>query len=119
VSAGLPRPTICRTVVYRSRTGNYSVPAIITATQDSLYRPGVDAGYVADLSSPTHVHLQVFTPGVPGKRQDADDFLVESPHGRAENVNGSYPEYDVPQDTPEDRVDGVQEPGTWAWPARV
>lgn len=100
-----------RVVHYRSRTGHYTVPALVTATQDSLYRPGVDAGFVADLSSAEHVHLQVFTPGMPGKRKDADDFLVESPHGRAENVNGSYPEYDVP-------YDAAGGPGTWCWPPR-
>lgn len=103
------RPTIGRVVIYRSRTGNYSVPAIITATQDTLYRPGVDGGYVPDLSSEEHVHLHVLTPGVPGKRTDADDFLVESPHGRQENVGGAYQEHDVPLDP-----DGG--PGTWSWP---
>ena len=115
----MPKPTICRTVVYRSRTGNYSVPAIITATQETLYRPGVDAGYVADLTSPEHVHLQVFTPGKPGMRKDADNFLVESEHGRAENVGGSYPEYDVPQWEPSDDGDATPAPGTWSWPPRV
>jgi hypothetical protein len=104
--------SVARTVHYRSRTGNYTVPAIITATVDSLFRPGVEAGHVADLSGEECVHLQVFTPGFPGTRQSADDFLVESPHGRGENINGSYPEYDVPFDP-----DGG--PGTWSWPPQV
>lgn len=101
-----------RVVHYRSRTGNYTLAALVTATGETLHRPGVDAGFVADLTNLEHVHLQVFSPGRPGKRADADDFLVESPHGRAENVNGSYPEYDVPFDP-----DGG--PGTWSWPPRV
>lgn len=108
----MPPVTIARTVIYRSRTGNYDVPAVVTATVDTLYRPGVEGGFVPDLSSPEHVHLHVFTPGLPGKRKEADDFLVESEHGRAENVNGSYSEYDVPHDE-----DGG--PGSWRWPARV
>lgn len=116
--------TISRAVWYRSRTGNYTVPAIVTATVDTLYQPGVDAGFVPPLSSETHVHLAVFTPGIPGKRKDADDFLVESPHGRSENVAGTYQEFDVPfweadgPYTAEQLLD-VQPPGTWIWPPRV
>lgn len=63
------KPTIGRIVVYRSRTGGYDVPAIITATRDTLNRKVVQAGYVPDLTDDEHVHLTVFTPGMPGLRK--------------------------------------------------
>jgi hypothetical protein len=88
---------IGRIVIYRSRTGDYDVPAIITATQTTLNPKGVEAGHVPALSSPQHVHLTVFTPGEPGLREGAEDFKVESEHGRSENVAGCYQEWDVPQ----------------------
>lgn len=106
------KPTIGRVVIYRSRTGDYIVPAIVTATLDTLHRPNVEAGYIADLSSDEHVHLTVFTPGKPGKRAEAADFLTESPHGRAENVGGLYQEWDI-------AYDENDAPGTWHWPERV
>jgi hypothetical protein len=122
----MPKPGIGRVVWYRSRTGKYTVPAIITATQESLYEGGVAAGMVPALSSDDHVHLTVFTPGMPGNRETADDFKVESPHGRGENVAGCYQEWDVPLATPGYEVlsdwaapdDGAdrQPPGTWSWP---
>lgn len=120
--------TIGRMLVYRSRTGNYSVPAIVTATVDSLAEVGVrmfeDSGGergVPSLSSPSHVHLAVLTPGLPGLRVEAQDFKVESPHGRSENVAGAYQEWDVPFHggaVGPDEYDG-QAPGTWCWPAHV
>lgn len=103
--------TLGRIVVYRSRTGDYSVPAIIAATQDSLYRPNVEAGYIPDLSKPDNVHLTVFSPGPGGKRADAADFLVEPAHGRSENQGGTYTEYDI-------SFSLDNEPGTWSWPVR-
>lgn len=103
-------PTIGRIVLFRSRTGNYTVPAIVNATQDTLYRPGVDGGFVPDLSSGSHVHLTVLTPGKPGKRATVTDFVAPSAHPVGENVAGCYQEWDVPEG------DG---PGTWAWPPRV
>ena len=107
------KPTIGRIVIYRSRTGDYDVPAIITATQDTLNRKGVEAGHIPDLSGAACVHLTVFTAGKPGRRRDADDFLVESDHGRSENVAGCYQEWDIPCG------DGALMPGTWRWPERV
>lgn len=103
-------PTIGRIVHYRSRTGNYTVPAIITATQETLYRPGVDGGFVPDLTDARNVHLTVFTPGKPGLRTTADDFVAPSVPPVSENVAGTYQEWDVPEG------DG---PGTWQWPPRV
>lgn len=83
--------SIGRIVLYRSKRNPYDVPAVITATQDSLWRPGVEAGEVPDLASPQHVHLHVFTPG---------------------RLSG-YQEFNVPLDV------GAEEepaPRTWRWP---
>lgn len=128
------KPSIGRIVLYRSRTGNYTVPAIITATVESLNPAGVEAGHVPALSSDLHVHLTVFTPGKPMMRVGADDFEVESPHGRSENVGGVYQEFDIGpavvyheegtvaalsgsyDGDPDDLVRPFP-PGTWAWPA--
>lgn len=64
-------PTIGRIVVYRARTG-FVVPAVIAATRETLYGPGVQlfrdsngTRGVPPLSSPEHVHLVVFSPGLP------------------------------------------------------
>lgn len=109
-------PTIGRIVHYRSRTGRYTVPAIVTATVDTLFRPAVEGGHIPDLSSPMHVHLTVFTPGTPGERLPDTDPTIN-----AANLGGSYQEWDVPFDAstgfrpPED----PQAAGTWAWPPRV
>lgn len=106
------KPTIGRIVIYRSRTGNYDCPAKATATRETLHRPNVEAGLIADLSGDSHVHLTVFTPGKPGKRAAATDFKTESPHGRAENSGGLYQEWDIAHDD-------SAGPGTWRWPERV
>lgn len=113
------RPTIGRIVIYRSRTGAYSVPAIITATKETLVQENVEKGYIEDLTGDFNVHLTVFTPGKPGKRATADDFVGDRADAPiSENVNGCYQEWDVPQvGTPENMDD--QEPGTWCWPQRV
>lgn len=119
----LKRPSVGRIVLYRSRTGTYTVPAIITATARSLAR-GVDAGHVPGLSDEDNVHLTVFTPGKPGMRGGAD-FLCESEHGRSENVAGCYQEWDIPpsislgNEQSEDPDNEGFPPGTWAWPQRV
>lgn len=113
------RPTLGRVVIYRSRTGNYDVPAIVTGTEDTLAEAGVRAykesegqAGVPPLTSPTHVHLTVLTPGLPGLRAGADDFKVESEFPRSENVAGTYQEWDIPHDP-------VGSAGTWRWPERV
>lgn len=124
----MPQPTIGRIVTYRSRTGNYDVPAIVTATTATLVEIGVEMWResngekgVPPLSSPEHVHLQVFTPGIPGLRAGAQDFKAESEHGRSENVNGSYQEWDIAPDPGRTATDPTSEPtpGTWRWPDRV
>ena len=115
-----PQPGIGRIVHYRSRTGDYTVPAIITATVQTLAQKGVDAFTASEgargvppLSGDLRVHLTVFTPGLPGQRAGADDFQVESEFPRSENFSGCYQEWDVPLD---DAAEGEQAPGTWRWP---
>lgn len=108
-----PPPALGRTVIYRSRTGDYDVPAIIAATQATLFIPNVQAGYLPTLSSVRHVHLVCFTPGTPGKRGDAADFKVRSEHPISENLAGTYQEWDIGEHV----GDGEPAPGTWRWPS--
>jgi len=82
------KPTIGRIVHYRSKTGNYTLPAIINCTVDTIHQPGVDAGDVPALSDERHVHLTVFTPG----------------------PASVYQEWNVPLD------EVGQAPGAWWWP---
>lgn len=87
------RPTIGRIVHYRGRQGLQTLrPAIVTADVATLDPRGVQAGQVPALSSDTHVHLWVFTPG----------------------EWGGFAEFDVPQD----ETDACR-PGMWQWPTRV
>ena len=115
--------TIGRVVFYRSRTGLYTCPAMITATRLTLHRPNVEAGFIPDLSSDTHVHLTVFTPGAPGKRATAEDFVARADAPIAENVGGLYQEWDVPFDeaTAEEgfRLLAHQQAGPWGWPLQA
>jgi hypothetical protein len=106
------KPTLGRIVIYRSRTGNYDVPAIVAATRESLYVQNVEAGYIPPIADEMNVHLIVFSAGLPGNRVTSTDFQVESPYGRAENVGGTYQEFDI-------SFDPESGPGTWRWPERV
>jgi hypothetical protein len=110
------RPTIGRIVIYKSRTGKYVVPAIITATKETLNPEGVAGGFIEDLTDGDHVHLTVFTPGKPGKRANADDFVgARKDAPISENLGGgTYQEWDVPI------VAGPREakPGECYWPER-
>jgi hypothetical protein len=106
---------IGRIVHYRSRTGKYTVPAVITATVDTLYRPGVDGGFLADLTNVNNVHLTVLTPGYPGKRKEAwDKFEARAEAPVSENVAGTYQEWDVPHG--ELDAEGNLPAGTWGFP---
>jgi hypothetical protein len=60
----------------------------------------------------------VLTPGKPGMRRAAGNFVVESPHGRSENVAGTYQEWDI---APAVVVRGypLPQPATWRWPERA
>ena len=117
--------TIGRIVIYKSRTGDYVVPAIVNCTADTLSPRGVEAGHVPPLTGQGHVHLTVLTPGKPGMRRGASDFVVESEHGRSENQGGTYTEWDIPPATPDGLIQSYDQsydqmpPATWAWPARL
>lgn len=112
------QPSIGRIVIYVSRTGNYELPAIVNCSLDSIYQPGVDAGFVPPLTDDGHVHLTVFSPGMPGMRLTAGEtpgteaFLVKPEYPVSENVAGCYQEWNIPF-----AVDGG--PGTWHWPERT
>lgn len=113
-----------RIVWYRSRTGTYSMPAMVTATVDTLFQPNVEAGHIAGLSGPNCVHLTVFTPGTPGKRATAEDFVAVSEFPIAENVGGLYQEWDIPFWQPDSTADltapdSPQPAGTWTWPVKL
>ena len=117
--------TICRDVIYRSRTGDYDVPAKITATCDTLNPKGVEAGNIPAITAEGNVHLTVFTPGIPNLRAAAEDFKVDPnpEHPISENLSGTYQEWDIPQAPELDVVAGASptavSPGTWRWPVRV
>lgn len=108
------KPTLGRIVHYRSRTGNYIMAAVVSATVETLFRPGVDAGNVPEITDETHVHLTVFTPGLAGRvnpgtteAQAADLTKRSTPAG------GTYQEFDVEQD------ETGETPGSWRWPPLV
>lgn len=102
-----PRPSIGRIVTYRSKTGNYDLPAIITATVDTLDPRGVELGHVPMLSSGSHVHLTVFTAGKPGTARDGEPNPAQTA--------GTYQEWDVPGHNPKRSIAN----GSWRWPERV
>ncbi len=107
-----PLPEIGDVVIYRSRTGDYDVPAVVTATVATLNLKGVELGHVPALAHELNVHLTVLTPGRPGMRRGAYDFVVESQHGRSENVAGTYQEWDIAH---HGGMAENQPPGTWRW----
>lgn len=118
------KPSIGRVVVFRSRTGTYSMPALISATVDTLHRPNVDAGHIPELTSDRHVHLTAFTAGIPGERSASSDPELGKANPPA---GGTLQEWDVEEWAPVD-ADGAafaagdytaQPAGTWAWPPRV
>lgn len=91
-------PTPGRDVLYRSKTGNYVLPAKVSVTIDNLFRPGVESGDLADLETPLHVHLKVINPG-----PEYVEFNV--PHAK------QHPDYDSREEP--------FPPGTWRWPEMV
>lgn len=110
-------PRLGQVVLYRSRTGTYDVPAMVTCNVDSLNPRGVAAGGLPGLTGLSHVHLAVFTPGIPGRRIPTTDFITESPHGRAENIGGIYQEWDIGPAWEVESMPGdpLPPPGTWRW----
>ena len=88
----MPKPTIGRIVLYRGKYGAHAMRcAIITCTQETLMPEPVASGAIPGLDSPTHVHLNVFTP----------------------SEIGAFVEYNAPMATGSE----IQ-PGEWAWPPR-
>lgn len=124
----MAKPSVGRIVLYRSKTGTYTVPAIVSCTERSLNPAGVDAGAIPALSGEDHVHLTVLTPGSPGKRIPGVEIPEAlAPHGVAPAMGGSYNEWDIRPSLDEDgeiarrtedATNAAFEPGTWAWPAR-
>lgn len=108
-------PSLGRIVIYRSRTGAYECPAIITATRDSLVIENVEKGWIPPLSNEMNIHLTVFSAGNPNRGRTVEeaekDFLVKSEHGHSANMGGTYQEWDIPYDP-------AGGPGTWRWPER-
>lgn len=102
----VPEPSIGRVVWYRSRTGNYTLPALITATVDTLWDEGVERGDVPALTSRHHVHLTAFTPGDAGTYQEHDVPLW---------TPGPLPVFEPGQAHGPREADG-QPPETWRWP---
>ncbi|HEX7246433.1 MAG TPA: hypothetical protein VF245_12810 [Solirubrobacterales bacterium] len=100
--------TIGRMVVYRSKTGSYDLPAVVTATQLSLDPKGVELGHVPELSGTDRVHLTVFTCGKQGTAREGNAVNNEA-------AGGSYQEFDIPQHVEGDEI----APGSWRWPERV
>lgn len=114
-----------RVVWYRSKTGTYTCPATITATTDSLYLPNVEAGHLLPLSSDTHVHLTVDTPGLQGhvSATTAQNHPeLAKPDRLSVPAGGTYQEFDIPQwvqNVPNDLFKHSNQPaGTWMWPVR-
>lgn len=106
-------PTLGRIVHYRSKTGKYTLAAIVTATVDTLFRLGVEEGHLPDLTDATHVHLGVFTPGLAGHRNSTTTEDVGATlTARSVPAGGSYQEWDVPEDQTGEK------PGSWRWPPR-
>lgn len=89
-----PVPTLGRIVLYKSRgaTG-YVVPAVVTATADTLEPEGVATGQVWPIEGDRNVHLHVLTPGNKVQYQEAN-----------------VPQASDPSDP---------EPGSWFWPPRA
>ena len=99
------RPVITSLVKYRSKTGNYDLPAVVNCTRETIDAKGVELGHVPALSADDCVHLTVFTPGKEGTSRGEMDTI-----GLSVNKGGSYTEWDIPFDDSEEPA-----PGTWRW----
>lgn len=106
------KPTIGRIVIYRSKTGDYDVPAIVNCTTETISQKGVELGHVPPLTSPAHVHLTVLTPGKPGTAREGNE---PNPAQRS----GTYQEWDIPPVPVGAKLVDSVPPGTWRWPERV
>lgn len=91
-------PTPGRDVLYRSKTGNYALPAKVSVTIDNLHIPSVEQGLIESLSSPIHAHLKVLNPG-------PEYVELNVPHATL------HPEFDARSNP--------FPPGSWRWPDLV
>lgn len=107
------RATVGRIVHYRSKTGNYTLPAMITATHETLWPEGVALGEVPALSSEAHVHLQVFTPGIAESYPEHDVPFYPGPRSDVGHFAAAIAGVSPPDGPPE------QPAGSWRWPERV
>ncbi len=105
-------PVLGGIVIYRSRTGNYDVPAIINCTAESISPEGVELGHVPPLSGNECVHLTVFTPGKPGTARQGNEV-------NEAQTSGCYQEWDIPRAYERYEADGEPQPGSWRWPEVV
>lgn len=115
------KPSLCRNVIYRSRTGDYSLAAMVIGTIDSLNPLGVERGQVPPITADTNVHLVVFTPGLPpwdtpgrttsiiDPSRELGDRIIQDTEGTARPTvlgegqflgmtafGGTYAEFDIP-----------------------
>lgn len=123
-----PPPRLGAVVWFRSRTGRWTAPAVVTAVLDSLYQPNVEAGHLPPLTSDRHVHLTVLTPGRPGHVSDETREThpeLADPDRPNRPAGGTFQEWDIPQWSCEGAgivpdEEGFlwddQEDGTWMWP---
>lgn len=56
---------LASTIIYRSKTGDYSLAAVVIADAESINPLGVERRQVPPLTGPGNVHLTVLTPGLP------------------------------------------------------
>lgn len=120
----MPRPSMGRIVWYRSRTGDYACAALITATKDGpVCQRNIDEGYMVGFTSATHVHLDVRSPGIPGKQRTSDftEGFKDQTGIKMPASSGGYAEFDVPFWHPgKDKWEfDEQPPRTWTWPPRI
>lgn len=137
-------PHLGQTVLYRSRTGDYTMAAIVIANTRSINPLGVERGQVPPLTDDSHVHLTVLSPGLPPvETPDRTTVLVDPkkplgsrivelpPEGRAgydepaaflgmTQFGSTYAEFDIPFWDPDRRVyldahDSPQPAGTWTF----
>lgn len=122
---GVTLPTPGRIVWYQTdgRNGlDYLLPAIVTVTQDSHpgdYPDGTPNSLPVP-SSPTHVHLTVYTPGGFGSKYHTEEGEQGWSDYQRDNLgrpsqftpgSGTYTEWDVPYDPNGNRR-------SWRWPER-